>query len=154
MAFVRWVVGVTLFVALLFLSLQNDELVTVRFYHWFSWQAPLIFLLLIAFAAGVAECEVDTHVQKSYRGYRFRRDDLAIRLAAEALRRRSHEPTYALSGGAADANVFNERGLACVNLANGMTEIHTPDEHIAVDDLDTMVEVTLALLDAAREPVT
>ena len=52
MAFLRWVVGVTLFVALLFLSLQNDELVTVRFYHWFSWQAPLIFLLLIAFAAG------------------------------------------------------------------------------------------------------
>ena len=52
MAFVRWVVGVTLFVALLFLSLQNDELVTVRFYHWFSWQAPLIFLLLLAFAGG------------------------------------------------------------------------------------------------------
>jgi len=54
MAFVRWVVGVTLFVALLFLSLQNDELVTVRFYHWFSWQAPLVFLILIAFAAGAA----------------------------------------------------------------------------------------------------
>jgi uncharacterized integral membrane protein len=52
MVFLRWVVGVTLFVALLTLSLQNDELVTVRFYHWFSWQAPLIFLLLAAFAAG------------------------------------------------------------------------------------------------------
>jgi lipopolysaccharide assembly protein A len=54
MAFVRWVAGVTLFIALLILSLQNDELVTVRFYRWFSWQAPLIFLLLIAFAAGAA----------------------------------------------------------------------------------------------------
>ena len=46
-----------------------------------------------------------------------------------------YEPTYALSGGAADANVFNERGRRCVNLANGMTDIHTPDERIAVDDL-------------------
>ena len=54
MALLRWIVGGVLFVALLFLSLQNSELVTVRFYHWFSWQAPLIFLLLIAFAAGVA----------------------------------------------------------------------------------------------------
>jgi acetylornithine deacetylase/succinyl-diaminopimelate desuccinylase-like protein len=36
-----------------------------------------------------------------------------------------------------------------VNLANGMTEIHTPDEHITVADLDGMVEVTLALVDAA-----
>ena len=30
-------------------------------------------------------------------------------------------------------------------------EIHTPDEHITVDDLDAMVEVTLALIDAARD---
>jgi tripeptide aminopeptidase len=104
----------------------------------------------IAFAAGVAECEAETQVKKSYRGYRFRRDEPAVRLAAAALRRRDHEPTYALSGGAADANVFNERGLACVNLANGMSAIHTPDESIAVADLEEMVEVTLALLDEAR----
>jgi acetylornithine deacetylase/succinyl-diaminopimelate desuccinylase-like protein len=32
-----------------------------------------------------------------------------------------------------------------------MTEIHTPDEHIAVADLEGMVEVTLALVDVARE---
>jgi hypothetical protein len=31
-----------------------------------------------------------------------------------------------------------------------MAEIHTSDEHIAVADLDAMVEVTLALVDAAR----
>ena len=68
-----------------------------------------------------------------------------------ALERAGFEPTFTLSGGAADANVFNERGLACVNLANGMAEIHTPDEHIAVADLERMVDVTLALVDVARE---
>ena len=31
-----------------------------------------------------------------------------------------------------------------------MTAIHTPDEHIAVSDLEGMVDVTLALIDAAR----
>ncbi len=103
-----------------------------------------------AFAASLADCEVETSVKKSYRGYRFKRDDLVVRLAAAALERSGHPATYGLSGGAADANVFNERGLACLNLANGMTSIHTPDEHIAVDDLDAMVEVTLALVDAAR----
>jgi tripeptide aminopeptidase len=103
------------------------------------------------FAAGVAECEVETSVRKSYRGYRFRRDDLAVRLAVDALERSGQTPSFGLSGGAADANVFNERGLSCVNLANGMTDIHTSDEHIAVADLESMVEVTLALVDAARE---
>ena len=38
-----------------------------------------------------------------------------------------------------------------MNLANGMTDIHTPDEHIAVADLEGMVEVTLALVDVARD---
>jgi tripeptide aminopeptidase len=103
-----------------------------------------------SFAATATDCEVETSVRKSYVGYRFKRDDDAVRLAAGALERCGYTPTYALSGGAADANVFNEHGRSCVNLANGMTDIHTPDERIAVADLDAMVDVTLALVDAAR----
>ena len=87
---------------------------------------------------------------KSYNGYRFKRDTDAVKLAAAALEACGYTPTYALSGGGADANVFNDRGRRCVNLANGMTDIHTPDERIAVADLDAMVDVTLALVDAAR----
>ena len=103
-----------------------------------------------AFAASLTGCGVETTVEPGFRGYRFRKDDEPVRLARAALERTGHEPTYALSGGGADANIFNMRGLACLNLANGMAEIHTPQEHIAVDDLDGMVEVTLALLDEAR----
>ena len=103
-----------------------------------------------SFAAGLEDCEVETKVSKSYRGYRFKREDPVVRIAHAALERSGYTPSYGLSGGAADANVFNERGLACLNLANGMAEIHTAEEHIAVADLDTMVDVTLALVDAAR----
>jgi tripeptide aminopeptidase len=103
-----------------------------------------------AFAASLSECELESDVRPSFPGYRFRESDPPVRLAAEALSSTGFEPTYALSGGGADANVFNARGLACVNLANGMTDIHTPDEHIAVVDLDSMVEVTLALVNAAQ----
>ncbi|HEU5280216.1 MAG TPA: M20/M25/M40 family metallo-hydrolase [Gaiellaceae bacterium] len=104
-----------------------------------------------AFAAGLEDCDVETKISKSYRGYRFKQDDAVVRLAQAALERSGYTPTYALSGGAADANVFNEHGLACLNLANGMQDIHTPDERIAVDDLEGMVEVTLGLVEAARD---
>jgi tripeptide aminopeptidase len=104
----------------------------------------------ITFAAGVAECEVETSLTRTYRAYRFRRDDLPVTLAADALSRCGFQPTYGLSGGAADSNAFNEHGLQCLNLANGMTDIHTPDERIAAADIDAMVDVTLALLDSAR----
>ena len=54
MRVLRWIVGVALFFALLFLSLQNSELVTLKFYDWWSWKAPLIFVVFIAFAIGAA----------------------------------------------------------------------------------------------------
>jgi tripeptide aminopeptidase len=104
-----------------------------------------------AFAASLTDCEVESEVRPSFPGYRFRESDSEVRLAATALRRAGYTPSYALSGGGADANVFNARGLRCVNLANGMTDIHTPDERIAVADLEGMVEVTLALVAVARE---
>jgi tripeptide aminopeptidase len=103
------------------------------------------------FAATSSECEVETELRKSYNGYRFAKSDDVVRLAAGALGRCGHSVSYALSGGAADANVFNDRGLRCVNLANGMTDIHTPEERISVDDLERMVDVTVALVDAARK---
>jgi len=105
----------------------------------------------VTFAASLEECEVEAQVSGLSRGYRFRRDDLPVQIAAAALERVGREPSYILSGGGADANVFNERGLQCLNLANGMTDIHTPDERIAVADLHEMVEVTLALVDAAGD---
>jgi tripeptide aminopeptidase len=101
------------------------------------------------FGATVADCGVDTIVEERSRGYRFKRDDEPVLLAVAALERCGYTPRLGLTGGGADANVFNAHGLQCVNLANGMAQIHTPDEHIAVADLEAMVEVTLALVDAA-----
>ena len=103
-----------------------------------------------AFAASMAECTLETEVSETYQGYLFKGDEPIVRLAARALERCGYELVPTLTGGGADANVFNSRGLPCLNLANGMREIHTADEHIAVADLETMVDVTLALVDAAR----
>ena len=107
-------------------------------------------LEIATYAASLAECDVETEVDADYRGYRLRRDDEVVRIALAAFERTGHDARFETTGGAADANVFNERGLECLNLANGMTDIHTPDERITVEDLDAMVEVTLALIDAAR----
>ena len=108
-------------------------------------------LEIATFAASLAECDLETEVGADYKAYRFSRDDVVVQLALRALERTGHTVRLETTGGAADANVFNDRGLACLNLANGMKDIHTPDERIAVDDLEAMVEVTLALIDCARD---
>ena len=123
--------------------------------HDFSRVSDVVQQLVdaAAYAAAVSDCTLETAIEPKYRGYRLRADSVPVRLASEGLRRAGFEPQLVLSGGAADANVFNERGLECANLANGMVDIHTPDERIAVDDLERMVDVTLGIVEAALEPV-
>jgi tripeptide aminopeptidase len=105
----------------------------------------------LSFAAAVADCEVEATVEDKYRGYRLGPDDPALALARGALERAGFQPSEVEVGGGSDANVFNERGLHCVNVANGMANVHTADEAIAVADLEAMVAVTLELVSAARE---
>jgi lipopolysaccharide assembly protein A len=53
MTIVRWIVGVAIFLFLLLVSLQNAQMVTLRFYKWVSWEVPLILLVLVVFVVGV-----------------------------------------------------------------------------------------------------
>jgi len=53
MQIIRWIVGITVFLVLLLLSIQNAVDVELRFFAS-SFKAPLIFVVLIIFACGVA----------------------------------------------------------------------------------------------------
>jgi tripeptide aminopeptidase len=104
-----------------------------------------------AFAASVTDCDVETSIAELYRGYRLGKGDPALQLAFDGLSRAGFEPRGVAVGGGADANVFNARGVPCVVLANGMADIHSPNEHIAVCDLDAMVDVTLEIVASAMQ---
>jgi len=54
MHIVRWIVGAAVFIVLLLLSLQNSKQVELAFFNFGSLQAPLIVVVFIAFATGVA----------------------------------------------------------------------------------------------------
>jgi lipopolysaccharide assembly protein A len=54
MKYLGWVLKFALFVLVLTFAVRNTDLVTVRYYFGGEWQAPLIFVMLVAFCAGVA----------------------------------------------------------------------------------------------------
>jgi tripeptide aminopeptidase len=109
-------------------------------------------LLTAAATAATQEgCSVETAVSDEYTAYRFRRADVPVQLARQALERAGLRVYDLLSGGGADAHVFNARGLACVNLTSGMEKIHTTEEHIAVADIDALSELTVELVAAAAD---
>ena len=54
MRYITWVLRVFLFLVLFLFALKNYEVVPLKFYFDIEWRAPLVLLLLIFFAAGIA----------------------------------------------------------------------------------------------------
>ncbi|HEX2414022.1 MAG TPA: M20/M25/M40 family metallo-hydrolase [Thermoleophilaceae bacterium] len=103
-------------------------------------------------AASDGHCDVETSVERLFQGYRLTRTAPAVEAAARALQDCGVEPTYIATGGGSDANVLIAAGLPVVNLANGTERNHQPDEAVTVEALETMLDVTLALVhQAAKE---
>jgi tripeptide aminopeptidase len=100
-------------------------------------------------AASDADCDVETMVERHFQGYRLSRSAPVVEVAAEALRSSGIEPVYISTGGGSDANALVAAGLPVLNLANGTERNHQPDESVTVDALEQMLDVTLAIVDAA-----
>jgi tripeptide aminopeptidase len=95
------------------------------------------------------ECDVDIAVQRTFSGFHLAPSTPAMRVAESALRACGHEPVPIVSGGASDANALLAGGVEVVNLANGTERNHEPGERVSMAALEGMLDVALALLDAA-----
>ena len=51
---ITWVLRIFLFLVLFLFALKNYEVVPLKFYFDLEWRAPLVLLLLIFFAGGMA----------------------------------------------------------------------------------------------------
>ena len=54
MRYLLWILKLALFALVLAFAVRNTEPVTVRYFPGGEWQSPLVFVLLVAFCAGVA----------------------------------------------------------------------------------------------------
>jgi tripeptide aminopeptidase len=100
-------------------------------------------------AASDLECDVETTVERLFRGYKLARNGPALEVAAEALRSTGTEPVYINTGGGSDANALIAAGLPVVNMANGTEGNHQPDESVTVDALDRTLDLALAIIAAS-----
>jgi tripeptide aminopeptidase len=97
-------------------------------------------------AASDGHCDLETSVERLFQGYRLTRTAPAIETAAAALAACGVEPVYISTGGGSDANALIAAGLPVVNVANGTERNHQPDESVTEDALETMLDVTLAIV--------
>lgn len=100
-------------------------------------------------AAGEAGVDVDVEVSELFRGYRLKAGSAPLAAATEALRACGIEPVEVTTGGGSDANALRALGFDALLLANGTEANHTPDESVAVAELERMLHVCRAIVDAA-----
>ena len=100
-------------------------------------------------SASDLECDVETAVERLFRGYKLARTAPVVEVAAEALRQVNIEPVYINTGGGSDANALIAAGVPMLNVANGSEGNHQPDESVTVDALETTLDLTLAIVAAS-----
>jgi tripeptide aminopeptidase len=98
------------------------------------------------------ECDLDVVVERLFDGYRHRSSSPAVAAAERALTACGYAPRQIVSGGAADGNAFEAAGFHTVCLANGTERNHEPTERVSVAALESMLDVTYALLDEVAAP--
>ncbi len=87
---------------------------------------------------------VDVAWTKAYVGYTVTPQDAVYRIVEAACADVGVAPRPTSTGGGADSNVFAAAGVPVLALGCGMKDVHSPQESVAVDDL----ELLTALLEA------
>lgn len=95
----------------------------------------------------LCESDLDVTVERLFEGYRHKPTAAAVAAAERALDACGYTPRHIVSGGASDGNAFEAAGFHTVCLANGTERNHEPTERVSVSALESMLDVTFALLE-------
>ena len=96
--------------------------------------------------AAQAGVDVDIALVHEYRAFALSSRSPVVRLSKAAVADLGLEPHIQASGGGSDANILNARGLPTVNLSAGMTQVHSPEEHVSLDDLERLCDLALRMI--------
>jgi tripeptide aminopeptidase len=91
------------------------------------------------------EGSVSIEWEEEYRGFRTDENDPLVQHVLGAARSLGLPAQVALTGGGSDANVFAEKGLRPLVLGTGMTDVHSPNESLAIKDLEDLARLCIAI---------
>lgn len=89
----------------------------------------------------------EIEVSREYGGYSVTEGEPLLEFTETVIRDLGMKPVRITSGGGSDTNIFNNRGLKLLNLATGMSKVHTLEEHVTVKD---MVDLTRLVYQLAK----
>lgn len=101
-------------------------------------------------AAAKYGARVEVEVKRLFDGYRYSPEAPLVRWVAQAAQALGFEPIYKETNGGTDANIFNQRGIPCVVISTGQADVHTKNEHIAIQDMVNAARLVLRAVETAE----
>lgn len=89
---------------------------------------------------------VDVKIERSYSAFHLAADDSVILQCIAAMQSLDLKPNLVSTGGGSDCNVFNAQGISAVDIAIGMTDVHTKEESIKISDLKTATRLIIEII--------
>jgi len=89
---------------------------------------------------------VDIELRPAFSSYLITPDQRPYMAASGAIQSLGLTFAPQMGGGGSDGNIYNAAGIPCVPLSTGMADVHTKDEHIAVQDMVDCARVIITLL--------
>lgn len=90
------------------------------------------------------EAQVD--IQRSYPAFTLAEDHAAIIRCKKAMGNLGLKPVTVSTGGGSDCNIFNGHGIVAIDLAVGMTDMHSKNESIKISDLVKAAELVAEII--------
>jgi tripeptide aminopeptidase len=115
--------------------------------------ARVVATMVDALHRGATEVGVDVDVELVHEFHAFALTGRSpvVRLAKAAVSSLGLKPTLHTAGGGSDANVLNARGLPTGNLQTGMMLAHSPDEYVALEEIERLCALVLELIRLAPD---
>jgi len=101
-----------------------------------------------AAAAGVG---VEIKNESAYVTYELGMEDPVLTVGMAAAERLGLEPLLRVTGGGADANIFNANGVPTTVLGCGMQNIHRHDEYVRISDMVKSTQLVVSIVQTAAE---
>jgi len=90
--------------------------------------------------------DIDIQIHEDFHSTHISDDHPVVQIASQAASLLNRSLKIAHSGGASDANIFCQNGIVTGVLGTGMTDIHTVNESIRLDDMIKTVELVFTII--------
>lgn len=85
-------------------------------------------------------------IKLEYPGYEIKDSSKVVKLVERSCEKLDIDCNLSSSGGGSDTNIYNSMGIESVNLGVGMSDVHTTEEYVRLEDIEKIIKIIVGIV--------